>query len=97
MRRVIGAEAPGGQLRALSRRAMRSYARYWLEAFRLPVMPVDRLVGGMRDTGHVRAAFEYLAAGRGVVFALPHMGNYDLAGAWVIARGQVPLPPWRSG
>ena len=87
MRRVIGAEAPGGQLRALSRRAMRSYARYWLEAFRLPVMPVDRLVGGMRDTGHVRAAFEYLAAGRGVVFALPHMGNYDLAGAWIIAEG----------
>ena len=46
-----------------------------------------RLAGGMRDTGHVRAALEYLAAGRGVVFALPHMGNYDLAGAWVIAQG----------
>src|SRR5260370_13004992 len=65
---------------------MRSYARYWLEAFRLPVMPADRLIGGMHDTGHIRA-FEYLAAGRGVVFALPHMGNYDLAGAWVIAKG----------
>jgi lauroyl/myristoyl acyltransferase len=87
LRRVIGKEAPGGQLRALSKEAMRSYARYWLEAFRLPVMPVDRLVGGMRDTGHIRAAFEYLAAGRGVVFALPHMGNYDLAGAWIIAKG----------
>ena len=87
LRRVIGSDAPGGQLRALSREAMRSYARYWLEAFRLPVMPAGRLVGGMRDTGHVRAAFEYLAAGRGVVFALPHMGNYDLAGAWIIAKG----------
>jgi KDO2-lipid IV(A) lauroyltransferase len=87
LRRVIGSEAPGGQLRALSRQAMRSYARYWLEAFRLPVMPAGRLVGGTRDTGHVRAAFEYLAAGRGVVFALPHMGNYDLAAAWIIARG----------
>ena len=41
----------------------------------------------MHDTGHIRAAFEYLAAGRGVVFALPHMGSYDLAAAWVIARG----------
>ena len=41
----------------------------------------------MHDTGHIRVAFEYLAAGRGVVFALPHMGNYDLAGAWVIAKG----------
>src|SRR5260221_14716835 len=66
---------------------MRSYARFWLEAFRLPVMPAGRLVAGMRDTGHLRAAFGYLAAGRGGVFALPHMGNYDLTGAWVIAKG----------
>jgi phosphatidylinositol dimannoside acyltransferase len=87
LRRVIGPEAARGQLRALSRQAVRSYARYWLEAFRLPVMPAGRLVGGTRDTGHVRAALDYLAAGRGVVFALPHMGNYDLAGAWIIARG----------
>src|SRR6266851_4712786 len=84
---VMAGEASGGQLRALSRQAMRSYARYWLETFRLPVMPVDRLVGGMRDTGHIRTAFEYLAAGRGVVFALPHMGNWDQAGAWIIASG----------
>lgn len=87
LRRVIGVEASEGQLRALSRQAMRSYARYWLEAFRLPVMPVDRLVAGMRDTGHIKTAFGYLAAGRGVVFALPHMGNYDQAGAWIIAKG----------
>ena len=71
LRRVIGSQAPGSQLRALSRQAMRSYARYWLEAFRLPVMPAGRLVAEMHDTGHIRAAFEYLAAGRGVVFALP--------------------------
>jgi hypothetical protein len=66
---------------------MRSYARYWLEAFRLPVMPLDRLAGGMRDTGHIRAAFEYLAAERGVVFALPRLGNWDQAAAWIIASG----------
>jgi KDO2-lipid IV(A) lauroyltransferase len=39
LRRGIGSQAPGGQLRALSKEAMRSYARYWLEAFRLPMMP----------------------------------------------------------
>jgi phosphatidylinositol dimannoside acyltransferase len=87
LRRVIGSQAPGGQLRGLSRQAMRSYARYWLEAFRLPVMPADRLAAGMRESGHLPAAFECLAAGRGVIFALPHMGNYELVGAWVIARG----------
>jgi lauroyl/myristoyl acyltransferase len=87
LRRVIGVGASGGELRALSRQAMRSYARYWLEAFRLPVMPAGRLAGGMRDSGHLRTALGYLAAGRGVVFALPHMGNYDLACAWIVARG----------
>ena len=87
LRRVIGSEAPGGQLRRLSRQVMRSYARYWLEVFRLPVMPVGRLLGGMHVTGHIQAVFECLAAGRGVILALPHMGNYDLAGAWLIAKG----------
>jgi lauroyl/myristoyl acyltransferase len=91
LRRVIGAQAPGGQLRALSRQAMRSYARYWLEAFRLPVMPAGRLAAGMRGTGHLETAFGYLAAGRGVVFALPHMGNYDLACAWIVAQGAGPV------
>jgi hypothetical protein len=55
LRRVIGVEASGGELRALSRQAMHSYARYWLEAFRLPVVPVDRLVGvpvDQRGTRH---------------------------------------------
>jgi len=98
LRRVIGSPAPGGQLRGLSRQAMRSYARYWLEAFRLPVMPAGRLAGGMRDTGHVRAAFEYLATGRG--------GWSSRCRTWATTiwlarglspRGQAPLPPWRSG
>lgn len=87
LRRVLGPAATGKQLRQLSRESMRSYARYWLEVFRLPVMPVERLVEGMHDTGHVLKAFDELAAGRGVVFALPHMGNWDQAGAWIIARG----------
>jgi phosphatidylinositol dimannoside acyltransferase len=87
LRRVIGGDASADELRALSRQAMRSYARYWLEAFRLPAMPAARLAGGMRDSGHIRTAFDYLAAGRGVVFALPHMGNYDLACAWIVAQG----------
>jgi lauroyl/myristoyl acyltransferase len=87
LRRVVGTDADGGELRALSRLAMRSYARYWLEIFRLPVMPMQRLIDGMRDTGHMQDAFDCLNEGRGVVFALPHMGNWDQAGAWIIAKG----------
>jgi lauroyl/myristoyl acyltransferase len=76
------------ELRALSRAALRSYARYWLEAFRLPVIPIDRIVSGMhfRGTGDA-AMFAQLKASRGVIIALPHMGNFEQAGVWVIACG----------
>jgi phosphatidylinositol dimannoside acyltransferase len=87
LRRVLGPEATGAEIRAVSRESMRSYARYWLEVFRLPVMPMSRLNAGMNDNGHILDAFAYLKAGRGVIFALPHMGNWDQAGAWFIAAG----------
>jgi len=85
--RVLGPDPDGKELRTLSRQALRSYARYWLEVFRLPVMPVDRLVEGMRTEGPFGDAFAKLASGRGIIFALPHMGNWDQAGAWLIANG----------
>jgi KDO2-lipid IV(A) lauroyltransferase len=66
---------------------MRSYARYWLEVFLLPVIGRDRILADMRATGEEETAFAHLAAGRGVIFALPHMGNWEHAGAWIVARG----------
>jgi lauroyl/myristoyl acyltransferase len=89
LRRVLGPEATGQEVRAVSRESMRSYARYWVEVFRLPVMPVSRLVDGMDDEsgGNVQAALGHLEAGRGVIFALPHAGNWDQAAAWIIAMG----------
>lgn len=69
-------------LRRLSRDGMRSYLRYWLEAFRLPVIPPAEILGRMRAAGEEQTAFRHLAAGRGVIFALPHMGNWEHAGAW---------------
>jgi phosphatidylinositol dimannoside acyltransferase len=85
--RVLGPDVDGKTLRAVSRESMRSYARYWLEVFRLPVMPIDRLVDGMRAEGPFDKAFGYLAAGRGVIFALPHTGNWDQAAAYIMAKG----------
>jgi len=87
LRRVLGPGVTGAELRALSRESMRSYARYWLEIFRLPVIPVERLVSHTHESGHVAEMFGHLAGGRGVVVPLPHMGNWDQAGAWVIGRG----------
>jgi phosphatidylinositol dimannoside acyltransferase len=87
LRRVIGPGPPGTELRALSRAALRSYARYWMEVFRLPVISQERIVGNTLSVGGEKALFANLAAGRGVIVALPHMGNWEQAGAWIIARG----------
>jgi phosphatidylinositol dimannoside acyltransferase len=87
LRRVIGPQASGKELRALSRAGMRSYARYWMEVFRLPVISRERILAGTVSNGGEQAGFAQMAAGRGAVFALPHTGNWEVAGAWIIARG----------
>ncbi len=79
--------ATGRELRQLCRAAMRSYLRYWVEAFRLPTMPAERIKSGMAITGAEAAALAHVQAGRGVIFALPHTGNVDLAAAWIMTRG----------
>jgi phosphatidylinositol dimannoside acyltransferase len=86
--RVLGQGVDGKDLRNASREVMRNYARYWLEIFRLPVMPVEQLVGGMYDPdGAAQQIMDIVASGRGLVIALPHMGNWDQAGAWIITKG----------
>ena len=75
----------GAELEELSRQAVRSYLRYWCESFRLPSWPIDDVVSRTRtvDEHLVRDA---LALGRGVVAPLPHMANWDWAGAWACAE-----------
>ena len=93
LRRVLSSkhgrpDVDGKELRALSRAALRSYARYWLEVFRLPVIPIERIVSGMHINAEGEAElFANLKSGRGAVIALPHMGNFEQAGAWVVQRG----------
>ncbi len=84
--RVTGTDPGDPRVRALARAGVRSYMRYWMEALRLPAMSRDRVVGGMRITGE-QAIFDAVAAGRGAVLALPHMGNWDHAGAWLAHTG----------
>jgi lauroyl/myristoyl acyltransferase len=79
--------APSAELDALVRDGLRSYARYWQEVFTLPwtdhAALVDRLDSAMEGVEHLNAA---LARGRGVVVALPHSGNWDMAGLWFVGR-----------
>nr|WP_308198540.1 phosphatidylinositol mannoside acyltransferase [Actinomadura terrae] len=84
--RVLGKDAVDDEIRVLSKKVLRSYFRYWLEVFRLPEYDRERIVGGMRVTGE-KKIFSNLDAGRGVVLALPHMGNYEHAGAWLVHNG----------
>ncbi|MGB9378428.1 MAG: phosphatidylinositol mannoside acyltransferase, partial [Mycobacteriales bacterium] len=86
LRRVVGPEMSEADLRLLVRAGVRSYARYWLEAFRLPVMSKERIVSGSKVVGG-EILFDAYAAGGGVVIALPHTGNWDQAGAWAVHLG----------
>jgi KDO2-lipid IV(A) lauroyltransferase len=66
------------------RASLASYGRYWREAFRLPTMDhralARRIDETFRGADNIDAA---LAQGRGVVLALPHSGNWDMAGVWL--------------
>jgi KDO2-lipid IV(A) lauroyltransferase len=84
--RVVGDGVSEARLDELTRAAMRSYARYWMEIFRLSVIPQEEIISRMDLAGEDRlwAAME---RGKGLVIALPHMGNWDHAGAWLVLRG----------
>ncbi|WP_422749380.1 phosphatidylinositol mannoside acyltransferase [Micromonospora sp. WMMD1219] len=86
LRRVVGPEMPDAELDALVRDGLRSYARYWMEAFRLPGLSRTDILAGFRLDGQELLDAD-VAAGRGAVVALPHAGNWDAAGAWVAATG----------
>lgn len=81
--RVIGT-TPAGVPDSLMRASLASYARYWREAFRLPTMNqvelaerLDRVFIGAEKFAIAREG------GRGAVVALPHSGNWDMAGVWL--------------
>ena len=78
----------GKELRTLSREVMRSYGRYYLETFRMQVIGADRIAAGMHvNFDQADLALEYMKNGRGVIFALPHMGDFELTGMWIIGYG----------
>jgi lauroyl/myristoyl acyltransferase len=73
-------------LAATTRAAMRSYARYWTEVFRLPATPPDVVLARF-DCADEHLLRDALASGRGTILALAHSGNWDHAGAWAALTG----------
>ncbi len=82
--RVVPQAGPT-ELDDLTRRALRSYARYWHEAFRLPASEVADVRARVDVTGadYLDSA---LAQGNGAVMTLPHTGNWDVAGVWLVGH-----------
>ncbi|CAM5614725.1 phosphatidylinositol mannoside acyltransferase [Streptomyces pseudogriseolus] len=87
--RVVPGASPE-RLAEMSRAGMRSYLRYWMESFRLPAWSPERIADSLsvKDLHHLT---EGMAAGKGVVLALPHLANWDLAGAWVTTKLGIPF------
>ena len=86
LRRVVGPERSEAELAALLRAGLRSYARYWLEAFRMPALSHPQILDAFVLDGWEKLETA-VAAGTGAIVALPHAGNWDAAGAWVAAKG----------
>ncbi|GAA4927603.1 phosphatidylinositol mannoside acyltransferase [Actinoplanes utahensis] len=83
LRQVVGEGMPD----TLVRDALRSYARYYMEAFRLPSQSrADFLDGFFMEPESYRQLKQSVEDGTGAVLALPHLANWDVAGAWVAAH-----------
>lgn len=67
-----------------------NYGRYWHELFRLQDESAASIDAHFECEGfeHVEASAR---AGKGTIIALPHLGNYDYAGAWLATRGFPPV------
>jgi len=78
--RVLDCELYDPRLRPLSLRTMKSYMRYYGETFMLPRWTDEQLLGRVRaeNSEPVLAAMK----SGGVVLSLPHLANWDWAGAW---------------
>lgn len=86
--RITGHPIGSPELDGIVLAAYRSYARYWLETFALVRETKDFFLERFRcPTAH--KIDEVIARGKGAVVVVGHLGNWDAAGAWVGARGQL--------
>ena len=79
--RRVRPTATRSAIRRLSRAGMRSYLRYYGEAFALGSLTHTQIEARVRAIG-LDAYQPRFDAGETVILALGHMGNWDLAGAW---------------
>jgi lauroyl/myristoyl acyltransferase len=86
LRRIYGPDMSDRELARRVDDTFASYARYWAESLRLPSLTFAELEAGMSFRG-LNHLYEALAAGRGAIVALPHLGGWDWGGMWIAASG----------
>lgn len=86
---IVKPSLPPDDLENLVLRGLESYMRYWCDTFRIHRWSHERIEKSvsLKNDHLLRAP---MAAGRGVVIALPHSGNWDHAGAFFCQQG-IPL------
>ncbi len=90
LQRASGERLSGPDLRRAVHRTFESYARYWIESFRLPGTAAADIERGIQvDNFH--HVSEGLAAGNGVILALPHLGGWEWAAFWLTEIKRVPV------
>jgi lauroyl/myristoyl acyltransferase len=80
MRRVLGPEPDDASITAAGREMFASYGRYWAEVFWFRPRRKDWVVRRAVATG-LDDVYATQQEGRGVVLAVAHMGNWEVAGA----------------
>jgi KDO2-lipid IV(A) lauroyltransferase len=86
IRQVLGPDASQATVERVVRRGFYRYGRYWAEAFRLENLSQQEIRDRFTLEGqeNLDAA---MARGRGVIFAVPHIGNWDAGAAWLLTQG----------
>jgi phosphatidylinositol dimannoside acyltransferase len=84
--RVVPQAGPA-ELDELTRAGLRSYARYWMETFRLPGMDQREIYRRVDETAvGAQLVDAALDRGKGLIVVLPHSGNFDVSGIWVVGH-----------
>jgi phosphatidylinositol dimannoside acyltransferase len=77
----------GVALRRAVQASFDSYARYYIESFRLPTLSRRIVADGLEPRGYEEHLLPALEAGKGAIMAIPHLGGWEWAGRWVADRG----------
>jgi phosphatidylinositol dimannoside acyltransferase len=83
---VLGAAAVDDRAARLARASVRNFGRMAIDFLAACTMPADEVRSWVTPVGEPYFK-EAIAAGHGVIFAMPHMGSWDVGGAYAPAYG----------